>query len=128
MQHVFRVDSAKAAAVETIRHAAQLLDLSLTTTAGAPAWGGHALRRGGAEYLASVNIDVWKSKALARHSSDEIARYVGKALHLSLGSLARECAARQATQETDNRGLGNARPGPGARRARRGPGARGLKR
>ena len=35
--------------VQTIQHAAELLKLPLTTPSGRPAWGGHALRRGGAQ-------------------------------------------------------------------------------
>ena len=44
--------------VDTIVAAARLVGLRVKTPAGAEAWGGHSLRRGGAQYLAQQGIDV----------------------------------------------------------------------
>ena len=83
----------KAAVVQTITHAASTLLLDLVTTSGSPAWGGHAMRRGGAQYLASAGVDVWRIQALARHSSSAILIYLGNSIVASLGNIAAEAAA-----------------------------------
>ena len=76
--------------VDTIKAAAQQLKLDLFTASGAPAWGGHSLRRGGAQYLASCGIDVWRIQALARHSSNAILTYLDGIHAKNLGNVAAE--------------------------------------
>ena len=60
----------KKAFIATIKTAAQQLGLRIRTPAGAEAWGGHAFRRGGAQFLAAQGIDTWRIQALARHLSN----------------------------------------------------------
>eukprot|EP00969_Alexandrium_andersonii_P206300 9114736-Alexandrium_andersonii.AAC.1 len=55
--------------VATIKHAAASLRLPLTTPSGAERWGGHALRRGGAQFFGAAGVEIWRIQALARHSS-----------------------------------------------------------
>ncbi len=83
----------KAATVATIVAAAVKLGLQAEAHTGAQAFGGHALRRGGAQGLASWGIDIWRIQCLARHSSAAILRYVGDAHVVSLGTLASEAVA-----------------------------------
>ena len=66
----------KGSSIDTIVHAARLLKLPLRTPTGAPAWGGHALRRGGAQFLGASGVDVARIQALARHSSSAILGYL----------------------------------------------------
>ena len=66
----------KRAAVRTIEKAASAIGLPLAAPSGAPLWGGHALRRGGAQFLARAGVEVWRIQALARHSSDAILGYI----------------------------------------------------
>ena len=82
----------KKAVVETIVAAARLLGLRTTTPAGAAAWGGHAFRRGGAQYLAQQGIDVWRIQALARHSSTAILAYLEESNLASLKGLSTDAA------------------------------------
>ncbi len=83
----------KASIVSTIEEAARLLGLRVTAVSGAPLWGGHALRRGGAQHLARSGVEVWRIQALARHSSAAILKYVENAHIPTLNSLAAEAAA-----------------------------------
>ena len=67
---------AKTAVVATIRAAAQRLSLPVKTPSGAEAWGGHALRRGGAQFLARAGVPIPLIQAMARHSSAAIFGYI----------------------------------------------------
>ncbi len=82
----------KKAMIDTIVAAAKLLNLRIKTPAGAEAWGGHAFRRGGAQYLAQQGIDVWRIQALARHSSNAIMGYLDEANLSSLKGLSTDVA------------------------------------
>ena len=84
---------AKDGVVATIAFAAAALDLPLTEPSGAQRWGGHALRRGGAQYLGRSGVEVWRIQALARHSSSAILGYLGDSHISSLNTLASEAAA-----------------------------------
>ena len=79
--------------VLTITQAATALGLPVTTVSGSPAWGGHAMRRGGAQYLGAAGVDIWRIQALARHSSSAILIYLGNSVSASLGNIAAEAAA-----------------------------------
>ena len=83
----------KAGMIAMVREAAEKLRLPLLTPSGAPAWGGHALRRGGAQYLAKSGVEVWRIQALARHSSQAILIYPEGTRSLALGDIAAEAAA-----------------------------------
>jgi len=83
----------KQSIVLTIVQAANLLQLPLVTESGCPRWGGHALRRGGAQYLAESGVEVWRIQALARHSSAAILLYLGDSHISSLRTLSAEAAA-----------------------------------
>ena len=83
----------KQSVVATIVHAARLLNLPLTNTAGSNRWGGHALRRGGVQYLAKAGVEVWRIQALCRHSSDSIKHYLDDALNEGLADIAQTAAA-----------------------------------
>jgi hypothetical protein len=61
-----------------------------TTPDGRPVWGGDSLRRGGAQYLATSGVDVWRIQALARHSSSAIIGYIESLHAQQLGNLAAE--------------------------------------
>lgn len=82
----------KKAVVATIIEAAKVLGLRTTTPAGAESWGGHAFRRGGAQYLAKQGIDTWRIQALARHSSTAILKYLDEANLTSLRGLSTDAA------------------------------------
>jgi hypothetical protein len=60
---------------------------------GAPSWGGHAMRRGGAQYLAAAGVDIWRIQALARHSSAAVLLYIEKAHVPTLKSISIEAAS-----------------------------------
>eukprot|EP00969_Alexandrium_andersonii_P066569 2934541-Alexandrium_andersonii.AAC.1 len=62
----------KAAAVATTVAAATRLALPIAAASGAGRWGGHALRRGGAQFFGAAGVDVWRAQALARHRSGAI--------------------------------------------------------
>ena len=83
----------KAGIVATIAYAAERLGLPLLESSGAQRWGGHALRRGGAQYLGRSGVEVWRIQALARHSSSAILGYLGDSHISSLSSVAAEAAA-----------------------------------
>ena len=83
----------KSAVIATIRVAASQMALPLTTPSGAPAWGGHALRRGGAQYLGRSGVEVWRIQALARHSSGAILIYLDGCHTLAIGDIAAEAGA-----------------------------------
>ena len=53
----------KKAMIATIEAAATNVQLPLVSQTGAPRWGGHALRRGGAQYLATRGVDTSASSA-----------------------------------------------------------------
>ena len=82
----------KQAIVDTIVAAATWVGLPTRTPAGAEAWGGHSLRRGGAQYLAQQGIDTWRIQALARHSSSAILAYLEEANLVSLRGLSTDAA------------------------------------
>ena len=84
--------------IQTIRSGARAACLRLSTPSGAPAWGGHALRRGGVQYLGKSGVDVWRIQALARHSSNAILRYLGQSHHGHLSSIAVEAALNRDIQ------------------------------
>ena len=67
---------AKITIIATIRAAAEYLKLELKTPSGAEAWGGHALRRGGAQFLARKGVPIPLIQAMARHSSGAIFGYI----------------------------------------------------
>ena len=67
---------AKTTIIATIRAAAEFLKLELKTPSGAEAWGGHALRRGGAQFLARKGVPVPLIQAMARHSSGAVYGYI----------------------------------------------------
>ena len=79
--------------VATIAYAAERLGLPLLAPSGAQRWGGHALRRGGAQYLGRSGVEVWRIQALARHSSSAILGYLEDSHISSLNSVAAEAAA-----------------------------------
>jgi hypothetical protein len=83
----------KVTVINTIASLASQLGKSITTHSGAPSWGGHAMRRGGAQYLAAAGVDIWRIQALARHSSAAILQYIEKAHVPTLKSIASEAAA-----------------------------------
>jgi integrase len=78
--------------------AARQLRLPLKSPTGAPAWGGHALRRGGAQHLAASGVDIWRIQALARHSSDAILRYLDGVHTRNLGNTADAALGRSLAQ------------------------------
>jgi hypothetical protein len=80
----------KRAVVDAIIAAAQLLHLNITHSSGASAFGGHSLRRGGAQYLARAGVGIWRIQALARHSAIAILGYVADAHISSLSTIASE--------------------------------------
>ncbi len=86
--------------VNAIVHAAQLLGID-TVSKGKPVFGGHSLRRGGAQYLARCGVDVWRIQALARHSGSAILIYLDGVQAESLGNVAAEASL--------GRDLGNVR-------------------
>eukprot|EP00969_Alexandrium_andersonii_P170951 7558153-Alexandrium_andersonii.AAC.1 len=55
--------------VQTIRQAAIHVGLPTQGRFAEPLWGGHALRRGGAQYRGAAGVEVWRIQALARHST-----------------------------------------------------------
>ena len=67
---------AKITIIATIRAAAEYLKLELKTPSGAEAWGGHALRRGGAQFLARKGVPIPLIQAMARHSSGALFGYI----------------------------------------------------
>ncbi len=78
--------------VLTIAAIAAELGLASTTLSGAPAWGGHAMRVGGIQYLATCGIDVWRIQALARHSSNAVLIYLNGVHARNLGNVASDTA------------------------------------
>ena len=88
----------KTSMVETIKAAAAKMGCDLFTASGAAAWGGHALRRGGAQYLAASGIDVWRIQALARHSSSAILTYLDGIHAKHLGNIAAEAELGRSLQ------------------------------
>jgi hypothetical protein len=50
----------KSTIIATIEAAARLLQLPLVAASGVRLWGGHALRRGGAQYLARSGVEAWR--------------------------------------------------------------------
>jgi hypothetical protein len=83
----------KAGVISTITALAGQLGKKEKTHSGAPCWGGHAMRRGGAQYLAAAGVDVWRIQALARHSSAAILAYIEKAHVPTLKSISVEAAS-----------------------------------
>ena len=84
--------------IETIRAAASKLGKPMLSRSGAPAWGGHALRRGGVQYLAARGIDVRRIQALARHSSGAILSYSDGVHAKNLGNIAAEAERNRSLQ------------------------------
>jgi hypothetical protein len=79
----------KGSMIGTIISAAQQLNLE-TMINGKPIFGGHSLRRGGAQFLARSGVDVWRIQALARHSGSAILLYLDGVHAESLGNIAAE--------------------------------------
>jgi hypothetical protein len=77
--------------IGTIVSAATKLDLEINL-GNKPVFGGHSLRRGGAQYLARSGVDVWRIQALARHSSSAILLYLDGVHADSLGNIASEAS------------------------------------
>ena len=75
--------------IGTIVSAATKLNLE-TLLDNEPVFGGHSLRRGGAQYLARCGVDIWRIQALARHSSSAILLYLDGVHADSLGNIASE--------------------------------------
>ena len=75
--------------VVTIESAASKLGLVITVD-NKPVFGGHSLRRGGAQHLARSGVDIWRIQALARHSSSAILLYLHGVQAESLGNIAAE--------------------------------------
>ena len=80
----------KTAMVATIRLAAASLSLPSHSKAGAQEWGGHSLRRGGAQFLGRAGVEIWRIQALARHSSAAILLYLADAHVPATASIAAE--------------------------------------
>jgi integrase len=68
----------KTGVIRTITALAGQLGMQEKTHSGAHCLGGHAMRRGGAQYLAAAGVDVWRLQALARHSSSAILASIEK--------------------------------------------------
>eukprot|EP00969_Alexandrium_andersonii_P065763 2899566-Alexandrium_andersonii.AAC.1 len=85
----------KPAMVATIKHAAATLRLPLTTTSGAERRGGHALRRGGAQFFGAAGVEIWRIQALAHHSSGAILGYLQDSHPATLSSVALEAALQR---------------------------------
>jgi hypothetical protein len=79
--------------IETISLSGAQLGLKDRLHNGAEAWGGHSLRRGGAQFLAAAGIDVWRIQALARHSSMAILRYIENAHLTTLSSISTDASS-----------------------------------
>ena len=86
---------AKAAVVAAIKEGAARLHLELFNSNGTEKWGGHALRRGGAQFLGAAGVDVWRIQALARHSSNAILGYLQDSHLASLSNVALEAALQR---------------------------------
>ena len=61
---------------------------------GARAWGGHAIRRGGAQLLGVAGVYVRRIQALARHSGGAVLSYLDNAHAESSAALAGETSLR----------------------------------
>ena len=66
----------KAGVVHTIRAGMARLGCPLSSASGAPRWGGHSMRVGGAQFLGRSGVEVSRIQALARHSSNAILGYL----------------------------------------------------
>ena len=82
----------KAGMVGSIVRAIEELGLPTTGHGGAELYGGHAWRRGGAQYLARAGVEIWRIQALARHSSGAILGYIENAHIPALAGIAAEAA------------------------------------
>ena len=87
----------KLGVIQTIRAAADRLQIPTQTASGAQSWGGHALRRGGAQFLATRGIDIHRIQALARHSSNAILLYLDGVHAQHLGNLALQATSSTST-------------------------------
>jgi hypothetical protein len=83
--------------IGTIVHAARTLNIVVEID-GKPVFGGHSLRRGGAQYLARSGVDIWRIQALARHSSSAILLYLDGIHAESLGNMAAEASLGRSLQ------------------------------
>ena len=83
----------KSGMIGAITALAEQLGKSIKTHSGAPSWDGHAMRRGGAQYLAAAGVDIWRIQALARHSSAAVLLYIEKAHVPTLKSISIEAAS-----------------------------------
>eukprot|EP00969_Alexandrium_andersonii_P055924 2464859-Alexandrium_andersonii.AAC.1 len=72
-----------------------MLSLPLTTASGASRWGGHALRRGGAQFFGAAGVDIWRIQALARHSSGAILGYLQDSHLATLSNVALEAVLQR---------------------------------
>ena len=87
-------------AIEAISHVAQLAGQEVYGEEGELLIGGHTLRVTGAQTLAAKGINILTIKALARHSSDVILRYVASA---PIQSLTGEYKRRMAELDVEQR-------------------------
>eukprot|EP00969_Alexandrium_andersonii_P041112 1802729-Alexandrium_andersonii.AAC.1 len=60
-----------------------------------PLGGGHALRRGGAQYPGAAGVEVWRIQALARRSTSVIPTYLGNARAQALSNVAAEASLQR---------------------------------
>jgi len=84
--------TSKTGMVGSIVKAVEELGLPTTGHGGAALYGGHAWRRGGAQYYARAGVEIWRIQALARHSSGAILGYIENAHIPALAGIAAEAA------------------------------------
>ena len=65
--------------VDTIRRAAELLQLPPLSPDGVPRWTGHTLRVTGAQGLALAGLDTWAIQLLGRWGSEAVRSYIRQA-------------------------------------------------
>ena len=83
---------AKAAIVQTVRHAAQLLGEPLRSSNGAEQFGGHTPRATGAVFYAQAGVDTWRIQSLGRWGSDAIKSYLRGAHVSGLATISQEAS------------------------------------
>ena len=76
--------------------AAMALGLPTVLPTGAALRGGHALRRGGVQYLGASGVDIWRIQALARHSSSAVLGYLADSHRSQLSTVALEATLQRA--------------------------------
>ncbi|HIG16149.1 MAG TPA: hypothetical protein EYQ31_01995 [Candidatus Handelsmanbacteria bacterium] len=92
----------KAKMIMHIEESAARLDITAVNRAGSQKWGGHAWRRGGAQFIARNAVPVPEIKYLARHSSSAIDLYLeGVEIKVNLGPPAQLTAAISSANDID---------------------------